>query len=207
MEFEEDRFLRLYTSAQEYCTRAEHLLERYPQGNPLDREHVERRLRAFITLFIGLQDPHVPRLNILAVLDLLVDLVRRLSNLAPVDEAPVIPVIRNGRPGRPKKDLPLPVILDLHQKGSTWEDIAEVFGVHRTTLHRHFKDADVQTFEPYSDIEDEALDHIVDTYFGNHPDDGQQLLMGHLRSLGHKIPRDRLRASVHRVDVRALREL
>ncbi|KZS91493.1 hypothetical protein SISNIDRAFT_384887, partial [Sistotremastrum niveocremeum HHB9708] len=58
----------------------------------------------------------------------------------------------------------------------------------------------------YSAITDEELDHITETYFGAHPDDGQHLLMGHLLSLGHRVPRERMRASVHRADVRVLRE-
>ena len=34
----------------------------------------------------------------------------------------------------------------------------------------------------------------------SHPNDGERLLIGHLRSLGIILPRSRIRASIHRVD-------
>lgn len=204
---QEDRLFRLYDSAEEYCTKARQLLTAYPQGDPLQRDHVLRRLRAFIPILIAIDDPDVPRMHIDNMLNEIEDCARQLAGLAPVDHAPNFILVRSGGRGRPQIQLPLQLMYDLYQQGSTWEDIADMVGVDRTTIYRRFKDAGIETVRTYSNIPDGELDAIIRRYFGEHPDDGQQILNGHLLALGHRVPRDRLRASVHRVDVRALRYL
>ena len=50
-----------------------------------------------------------------------------------------------------------------------------------------------------SDLSDDALDGIVRQIIENFPSFGRRMLNGHLRYLGHRVPRSRLQASYHRV--------
>ena len=53
----------------------------------------------------------------------------------------------------------------------------------------------------FSDITDAELDHVVEDYISWHgPTRGQSYLIGHLRSLGLQVQRDRVRSSLTRVD-------
>ena len=44
------------------------------------------------------------------------------------------------------------------------------------------------------------LDRVVDEIKRDHPNDGERLMIGHLRQRGIFLPRARIRASIHRVD-------
>ena len=52
----------------------------------------------------------------------------------------------------------------------------------------------------FTDMTDEELDGIIQSYKATHPNDGEQIITGYLRSVGMCIPRRRIRESIHRVD-------
>ena len=54
--------------------------------------------------------------------------------------------------------------------------------------------------ETYSDISDQDLDQLVRQVQQQHPGVGIRLLKGHLRSIGHRIQRDRIQLSLLRTD-------
>ena len=54
--------------------------------------------------------------------------------------------------------------------------------------------------ETYSDISDHDLDRLVRNVQQQHPGVGIRLLKGHLKSLGHRIQRDRIQLSLLRTD-------
>ena len=82
----------------------------------------------------------------------------------------------------------------------TWTKIAEILGISRSTLYRRLEREGVDLTCTYSDISNTELDRIVESIKLAHPNDGERLMIGHLHRLGYKVPRSRVRASIHRVD-------
>ena len=52
----------------------------------------------------------------------------------------------------------------------------------------------------YTNITDAELDLQIEAIKKLHPNDGERLMIGHLRSHGIFVPQSRIRASIHRVD-------
>ena len=81
----------------------------------------------------------------------------------------------------------------------SWPKIAELLGTTRQTIHRKLKE-DGRSVEFYSNTTDAQLDIELQRIIQQHPNDGEVLLTGHLRSQGIHVPRSRIRAAIHRVD-------
>jgi len=79
-----------------------------------------------------------------------------------------------------------------------WTDIATLLGVSRSTLYRRITTANL-SIQNYSNMSDCELDSIVFQMKADHPNDGEVLLSGHLKSRIF-IQRSHLRASIHCVD-------
>ena len=101
--------------------------------------------------------------------------------------------------GRPRHLINLDYAELLRQANYSWEAIALVFNVSRTTLWRRMNESGIST-SSYSDICDADLDAIVHDTQSRFPNMGLRLIHGHLMSIGIKIKRERLRESVKRVD-------
>ena len=102
--------------------------------------------------------------------------------------------------GRPPLEIDLDEVEYL--RGSlflTWPEIAELLGTSRQTIYRKLKE-DGRTIDFYSCITDTQLDTQLRSIIQQHPNDGEVLLIGHLRSQGINLPRSRIRAAIHRVD-------
>lgn len=84
--------------------------------------------------------------------------------------------------------------------GFNWSKVAELVGISRSTLYRFLEREGITCTGKYSDISSNDLDRAVTTIKREHPNDGERLMSGHLRSIGIIVPRSRLRASIHRVD-------
>ena len=76
--------------------------------------------------------------------------------------------------------------------------IAEKLNISRQTLYRHLEGK--STLFGYTHISDQDLDSIISAYVATHPNDGERMLTGHLRSLNVFVQRSRIRESIHRVD-------
>lgn len=89
----------------------------------------------------------------------------------------------------------------LREEGFNWSQIAEIFNVSAKTIYRRRKEFNIpDDLANYMNITDEQLDNIVKGLRAEHPFFGQVLLMGSIRSLGIRIPRQRLRDSLQRID-------
>lgn len=82
----------------------------------------------------------------------------------------------------------------------TWDKIASIIGVSRSTLYRRLEEEGISTCITYSSITDNALDDLIHGIKMQHPHDGERLMIGHLSRHGIRVPRTRLRASIHQVD-------
>ena len=81
--------------------------------------------------------------------------------------------------------------------------IAKILGISRKTLYNkisQFPRQDQIHFKTYTDISDGDLDAKIKSIKQVHPNDGEVMMTGQLLSLGVRVPRSRLRASIHRVD-------
>ncbi|KAF7326242.1 Integrase catalytic domain-containing protein [Mycena kentingensis (nom. inval.)] len=106
-----------------------------------------------------------------------------------------------GRRGRPRYQLDLPRIHQLHDLGASYDDIAKAMGVGRATIYNHFAEAGVPTARlAYTEIEDEKLDELVAEISLNHPFVGSKIIGGHLEGRGIHLPLRRVQDSLRRVD-------
>ena len=55
-------------------------------------------------------------------------------------------------------------------------------------------------------MSDQELDRIIQTYKRTHPNDGEAIIMGYIRSRVIHGPRRRIRESLHRVDPAGIEE-
>ncbi len=101
--------------------------------------------------------------------------------------------------GRPRCELDVEDIEFLRTLMFSYTKIADILGVSRSTLYRKMKEEGV-SFDRYSPVSDQVLDNIVAEIKQSHPNDGEVLLTGHLRSQSIFLPRTRIRASIHRID-------
>ena len=92
---------------------------------------------------------------------------------------------------------------ELRKLGFTWSKIATMLNISRRTLYRCLEDTDLAG---YSDVSDQELDGIIQTYKRTHPNDGEAIVMGYIRSQGIHVPRRRIRESLHRVDPAGIEE-
>lgn len=82
----------------------------------------------------------------------------------------------------------------------TWTKIAILLGISRSTLYRRLEEEGINLTSTYSTIADNDLDRVVVAIKREHPNDGERLMIGHLRHIGIILPRSRIRACIHRVD-------
>lgn len=105
----------------------------------------------------------------------------------------------NCGPGRPSFQINVEYVELLRSVGSTWTQIAEYLGISRSTLWRHMT-TQTASLSRFSDISDEALDHLIESIQRDHPNMGLILLQGYLSGIGFHVQRRRVRESVNRVD-------
>ena len=102
--------------------------------------------------------------------------------------------------GRPSIEMDSDDVEFLLSKGFSKSKVAEMLGVSRQTLYNKLSTLDQAHFQKYSDISVNDLDLKVRSIKSTHPNDGEVMLAGHLLSQGIRVQREKLRASIHRVD-------
>ena len=110
-------------------------------------------------------------------------------------------VFRSGSVGRPRYLISEEVLLHLRSSGFTWTKIAQMLLVSRWTLRRRIVEYGLEEITGFSMISDAQLDNLVERFMSDHGTlVGYSLVSGHLRSLGLRVQRDRIRESIGRVD-------
>lgn len=104
-------------------------------------------------------------------------------------------------PGRPKFNIEEETLLHFRKLGFSWKEISRLLLVSRWTLWRRARELGIEDRTGFSDIEDEELDHTVRAFMTSQGCMvGYSMVRGHLRDLGIKVQRSRIRASIARVD-------
>ena len=108
--------------------------------------------------------------------------------------------------GRPPKEICLDDVKYL-SLGISRTKVADILGVSRQTLYNRIKGcSNPEAFNRFSDLSDSELDSLISSVKETHPNDGEVMVAGHLLSCGVRVPRVRLRASIHRVDTEGTAE-
>jgi hypothetical protein len=110
--------------------------------------------------------------------------------------------IRNGSRGRPKIDVNIDQVCTLKEMGFSWVSIAKFIGVSRTTLYKKCDEANILTTyrcDPTNPTNAE-IDEVLIKFKSDFPNAGERMIIGHFRSLGICVTRDRIRNSIHKLD-------
>lgn len=105
--------------------------------------------------------------------------------------------------GRPTVDVNMEEVVQLRGIGLPWTTVAETLDISRHTLYRRLEDT---ILLGQHDITDSTLGTLIESYKASHPSDGESMIIGHLRGIGHHVSRARIRASIHRVDPSGVEE-
>ena len=116
------------------------------------------------------------------------------------------PVEHLGSRGRPRLCITQSQLQYLKSLAFTWSEIASILGVSRMTLYRRRVEYEMLD-DPSELLRDEELQGILRQMRQEYPQFGETMAMGHLRSLGYYVSRERLRNAVRVTDPinRALR--
>ena len=110
---------------------------------------------------------------------------------------------RSGWPGRPKFEIKEDVLIELHSYGFTWKQIADMLLVSRWTIRRRVVEYGLQETTGFSELSDERIDFYVKQFIEEHGSlVGCSIVQGFLKSLGFRLQRRRVRASMSRLDPR-----
>ncbi|XP_031554524.1 uncharacterized protein LOC116291493 [Actinia tenebrosa] len=136
--------------------------------------------------------------------DVLGDIQNKIFEISRRPTTPVqrqCTVTHTGEPGKPAIQISSEMIENLRGLGFTWKLIADMMGVSRWTLYRRMRECGVNSASNFSPLTDEELDSKVSSYMTRYGGTtGQSYIIGHLRSLGLRVQRSRVRESIARLD-------
>ncbi|KAL2102075.1 hypothetical protein ACEWY4_003836 [Coilia grayii] len=105
-----------------------------------------------------------------------------------------------GARGRPKILISNEQISSLLKLSFPVPAIADLLGISIRTVRRRMEEFSLSVRASYSNLSDEQLDGIVSEIKNRIPHAGYRMMKGALEAEGHKVPWDRIRGSMHRVD-------
>ncbi|CAL8235936.1 unnamed protein product [Boreogadus saida] len=133
-------------------------------------------------------------------IDDLSSLARFDASVANTNISQVIQVLgAKHRVGRPTVEIPLEAIEGYLSHGLKVQEIADMYGVHRTTIHRKMQQNGLSVSDMYSEMSDTQLDALVLEIHRIHLC-GYRMLRYHLQGRGHLVQIHRVRQSLKRVD-------
>lgn len=113
----------------------------------------------------------------------------------------VITTEKSGKRGRPRKVISEAFLKEAFKPGRniSISKLASSLPVHKNTLKNYMRQYKI-TRQPFSTISDVSLDAIIQQYKREHPNTGIRYLRGHLFQNGIRVQRERIIASLSRVD-------
>ena len=113
----------------------------------------------------------------------------------------VLTVSSRTTPGRPSLCLPRDTLDFCQSMGLPWSEVARRFGIStRTLLRRRHEYGLASGRSTFDEISDDELDQIVSSCLETTPNAGETLIRGSIADRGLHVQRDRIRASLRRVD-------
>lgn len=81
----------------------------------------------------------------------------------------------------------------------SWTKIARMLNISRDILYRRLEEYGIST-DSFTNISASELDELLIVIKSKHPNIGEVMLQSQLLHIGVKVPRDKLRSSIHRTD-------
>lgn len=101
--------------------------------------------------------------------------------------------------GRPRFNITKEQLQYLSSMSFSWSQIATLLGVSRMTVYRRRAEFGLLV-DPQASISSSDLNSIVHTMRSEHPEIGETIVWGRLRSLGYQVTRERVRNALHQTD-------
>ncbi|KAK1223723.1 hypothetical protein PQX77_013397 [Marasmius sp. AFHP31] len=178
--------------------------ESIPDAEEFAVERGLRRLMRMYHILSNLEDQFITPSELQELVQTVVDVALPLAEFLRNPPPPPVAHTRfiyTGLPGRPRYQLDLQRLVDLHDLGCTWQSIATAVGVTRKTIYNHLSAAGLSAARPsYSIISDEELDELIAEISLLHPLAGSVIIVGHLEAKGWRIPLLRVQHSLQRID-------
>lgn len=128
-------------------------------------------------------------------------LLRILEKRRFLDSLPYRCAREEGNIGCPRYIITREQITYLREFSFKWVDIAELLGVSISTLNRHRTSLGLgDATQRFTVMDDRQLDDVVRDVVQRQPFSGIRLVQGELESIGIHVQRERIWASLHRVD-------
>ena len=105
-----------------------------------------------------------------------------------------------GKPGAPKLNISLNMLMYYLESGFTIPDISAMLNVSCSTLKRRMKEYGIRKSDFYSLMEDDKRDQVIVPILKDFPNSGYEKMKGFLLSRGHRIQENKIRESMRRVD-------
>jgi hypothetical protein len=111
-----------------------------------------------------------------------------------------ISVTRSGCPGRPRKEVDIPLLREAvsERRKITLTALSEALHLSRRTLRKHLILHGL--YRSFTNINDLELDTLLQDFKEKHPKSGLRYAIGYLKKLNVKIQRYRVRAALRRID-------
>ena len=110
-----------------------------------------------------------------------------------------LPFFSRSTGGRARVGIDVDDVEYLRGLNFTWTKVAEILGC-SSMLYRWLNEDGISMDSYYTTITDGQLDAMILHIKENHPNDGEIMIMGHLRREGVRIQWWRLRESIHGID-------
>lgn len=107
--------------------------------------------------------------------------------------------VPTGARGRPKFQITQEQLEYLYSLSFSWNDISEMLGVSRMTIYRCRRDFNMIN-EAHQTLTDHQLRTIITELRSELPSFGETMVMGHLRTCGYSVTRERMRQAIHSTD-------
>ena len=102
--------------------------------------------------------------------------------------------------GRPQVFISEDQLIYLRSLNFSWSQIAEVLGVSRMIIYRRRMDLGIVDTQDTSQLTDAELQSLLQQLRRTMANMGETLVIGHLRSLGHVVTRQRVCNAIHATD-------
>ncbi|KAJ8093926.1 hypothetical protein PM082_009804 [Marasmius tenuissimus] len=198
-----DRTHAFLLHAETVVHEAARIADSLPDAEEFAVECAMRQLLRIFHILSNLEDEYLTLDECEALIQVIVEVATPLSEFLkqPPSSNPRIHFVYSGRPGRPRFQLNLNRLVDLHNLGCTWQSIANAVGVTRRTLYNHLSIAGLSKARPlYDNISDDELDELIASISLLHPLAGSVIVRGHLEAHGFRVPPLRIQESLRRVD-------
>lgn len=103
-------------------------------------------------------------------------------------------------PGRPKFRITQEQMEYFVENGFNCVDISKMLGVSVSTVRRRMSDFDISTSRPFAEISDDGLSQVIAEIKKEWPRSGYRMVQGLLRAKGMRIPQQRVRTLMRRID-------